>query len=51
MAYRTGKPVTTSLRIVGYGKVRLDHPNLVVQAGVKEWTMPDITLENNLGQR
>ena len=36
------------LRIVGYpGKVRLEHPtDLVVQAGVKEWTLPDITLEN-----
>jgi len=36
------------LRVVGYpGKVRLDHPtDLVVKAGVKEWTLPDITLEN-----
>ena len=49
VAYRTGKPGNpVVLRIVGYpGKVRLDHPtNLVVQAGVKEWTLPDITLKN-----
>ena len=49
VAYRTGKPGNpVVLRIVGYpGKARLDHPtNLVVQAGVKEWTLPDITLEN-----
>ena len=49
VAYRIGKPGNpVVLRIVGYpGKVRLEHPtNLVVQAGVKEWTLPDITLEN-----
>ena len=49
VAYRTGKPGSpVVLRIVGYpGKVRLEHPtNLVVQAGVKEWQLPDITLEN-----
>ena len=49
VAYREGKPGgPLRLRVVGYpGKVRLDHPtNLVVQAGVKEWTLPDITLEN-----
>ena len=49
VAYRTGGPGNpVVLRIVGYpGKVRLDHPtDLVVQAGVKEWILPDITLEN-----
>ncbi len=49
VAYRTGKPGNpVVLRIVGYpGKVRLDHPtDLVIQAGVKEWTLPDITLDN-----
>ncbi|MGC6482749.1 MAG: DUF3122 domain-containing protein [Synechococcus sp.] len=50
VAYRTGQPGNpVVLRIVGYpGKVRLDHPtDLVVQAGVKEWSLPDITLDNN----
>ena len=49
VAYRTGKPGNpVVLRIVGYpGKVRLDHPvSLLVQAGVKEWQLDDITLEN-----
>jgi hypothetical protein len=36
------------LRIVGYpGKVRLDHPvSMAVQAGVKQWELEDITLDN-----
>ena len=49
VAYRTGKPGNpVVLRIVGYpGKVRLDHPvSLLVQAGVKEWQLDDITLKN-----
>ena len=49
VAYRTGKPGNpVVLRIVGYpGKVRLDHPvSLRVQAGVREWQLDDITLEN-----
>lgn len=49
VAYRTGKPGNpVVLRIVGYpGKVRLDHPvSMHVQAGVKEWDLNDITLEN-----
>ena len=49
VAYRTGKPGNpVVLRIVGYpGKVRLDHPvSLLVQAGVREWQLDDITLEN-----
>ena len=50
VAYRTGKPGNpVVLRIVGYpGKVRLDHPvSMHVQAGVKEWDLNDITLENS----
>ena len=49
VAYRTGKPGNpVVLRIVGYpGKVRLDHPaSLLVQAGVREWQLDDITLDN-----
>ena len=49
VAYRTGNPGNpVVLRIVGFpGKVRLDHPtDLVVKSGVKEWSLPDITLEN-----
>jgi hypothetical protein len=49
VAYRTGKPGNpVVLRIVGYpGKLRLEHPApLLVQAGVKEWQLDDITLEN-----
>ena len=49
MAYRTGKPGNpVVLRIVGYpGKLRLEHPApLLVQAGVKEWQLDDITLDN-----
>ncbi len=49
VAYRTGKPGNpVVLRIVGYpGKLRLEHPSpLLVQAGVKEWQLADITLEN-----
>ncbi len=49
VAYRTGKPGNpVVLRIVGYpGKLRLEHPSpLLVQAGVKEWQLDDITLEN-----
>ncbi len=49
VAYRTGKPGNpVILRIVGYpGKVRLEHPvSLRVQAGVKEWDLDDITLDN-----
>ncbi|MDC0251440.1 DUF3122 domain-containing protein [Synechococcus sp. AH-551-P21] len=49
VAYRTGKPGNpVVLRIVGYpGKVRLDHPvSLLVQAGVREWQLDDITLKN-----
>lgn len=36
------------LRIVGFpGRVRLEHPMpLRVQAGVKEWKLEDITLDN-----
>ena len=39
---------TFVLRIVGYpGTLRLDHPNsLEVRAGLKEWSLEDITLEN-----
>ena len=41
-----GIPVV--LRIVGYpGKVRLDHPVLLlVQVGLREWQLEDITFEN-----
>ena len=49
VAYRTGKPGNpVVLRIVGYpGKVRLDHPvSMGVQAGVKQWELEDITLDN-----
>ena len=49
VAYRTGKPGNpVVLRIVGYpGKLRLEHPSpLLVQAGVKEWQLDDITPEN-----
>ena len=49
VAYRTGKPGNpVVLRIVGYpGKVRLDHPvSMAVQAGVKQWELEDITLDN-----
>ena len=51
VAYREGAaggPVV--LRIVGYpGKMRLEHPtSLLVQAGVKEWQLEDITLDNPL---
>ena len=49
VAYRTGQPGNpVVLRIVGYpGKLRLEHPSpLLVQAGVKEWQLDDITLEN-----
>lgn len=49
VAYRTGRPGSpVVLRIVGYpGRVRLDHPTpLEVRGGVKEWSLPDITLEN-----
>ena len=49
VAYRTGKPGNpVVLRIVGYpGKLRLEHPApLLVQAGVKEWQLDDITLDN-----
>jgi len=51
VAYRVGKPGNpVVLRIVGYpGKMRLDHPtSLLVQAGVKEWQLEDITLDNDL---
>ena len=51
VAYRVGKPGNpVVLRIVGYpGKMRLDHPtSLLVQAGVKEWQLEDITLDNEL---
>ncbi|QBE68361.1 hypothetical protein SynWH8101_0770 [Synechococcus sp. WH 8101] len=51
VAYRTGKPGNpVVLRIVGYpGKLRLEHPApLLVQAGVKEWQLDDITLENSV---
>ena len=51
VAYRVGKPGNpVVLRIVGYpGKMRLDHPTpLLVQAGVKEWQLEDITLDNPL---
>jgi hypothetical protein len=49
VAYREGEaggPVV--LRIVGYpGKLRLDHPvDLQVFAGRREWSLPDITLDN-----
>ena len=49
VAYREGAaggPVV--LRIVGYpGKLRLDHPvDLQVFAGRREWSLPDITLDN-----
>ena len=50
MAYRSGDPGNPVVwRIVGYpGKVRLDHPaSLLVQAGVKEWLLDDITLDNS----
>ena len=50
VAYRSGDPGNpVVLRIVGYpGKVRLDHPaSLLVQAGVKEWLLDDITLDNS----
>jgi hypothetical protein len=49
VAYRTGPPGNpVVLRIVGYpGKLRLEHPApLLVQAGVKEWQLDDITLDN-----
>ncbi len=49
VAYRTGTPGNpVVLRIVGYpGKLRLEHPApLLVQAGVKEWQLDDITLDN-----
>ena len=49
VAYRTGEPgQSVVLRIVGYpGRVRHDHPTpLIVKAGVKEWQLPDITLDN-----
>ena len=49
VAYRVGEPGNpVVLRIVGYpGKMRLDHPtSLLVQAGVKEWKLDDITLDN-----
>ena len=49
VAYRTGQPGNpVVLRIVGYpGKLRLEHPSpLLVQAGVKEWQLDDITLDN-----
>ena len=49
VAYRVGKPGNpVVLRIVGYpGKMRLEHPtSLLVQAGVKEWQLDDITLDN-----
>ena len=49
VAYRVGNPGNpVVLRIVGYpGKMRLEHPaSLLVQAGVKEWQLDDITLEN-----
>jgi hypothetical protein len=49
VAYRTGQPGNpVVLRIVGYpGKLRLEHPApLLVQAGVKEWQLDDITLDN-----
>jgi len=51
VAYRVGKPGNpVVLRIVGYpGKMRLEHPtSLLVQAGVKEWQLEDITLDNAL---
>ena len=51
VAYRTGTPGNpVVLRIVGYpGKLRLEHPApLLVQAGVKEWQLDDITLENSV---
>ena len=51
VAYRVGKPGNpVVLRIVGYpGKLRLEHPSpLLVQAGVKEWQLDDITLDNPL---
>ena len=51
VAYRVGKPGSpVVLRIVGYpGKMRLEHPtSLLVQAGVKEWQLEDITLDNEL---
>ena len=51
VAYRVGKPGNpVVLRIVGYpGKMRLEHPTtLLVQAGVKEWQLEDITLNNDL---
>ena len=51
VAYRVGKPGNpVVLRIVGYpGKMRLEHPTpLLVQAGVKEWQLEDITLDNPL---
>ena len=51
VAYRVGRPGNpVVLRIVGHpGKMRLDHPtSLLVQAGVKEWQLEDITLENAL---
>ena len=49
VAYREGPPgQPVVLRVVGYpGKVRLDHPtNLEVTAGVRTWSLQDITLEN-----
>jgi len=49
VAYREGPPGgPVVLRIVGYpGKLRLDHPvDLQVFAGRREWSLPDITLDN-----
>ena len=42
---KPGNPVV--LRIVGYpGKLRLEQLAPLVQAGVKEWQLDDITLDN-----
>ncbi len=49
VVYSHGRPEgSTVLRIVGYpGTLRIDHPlSLQVQAGLKEWKLKDITLEN-----
>ena len=42
--------VAVVLRIVGYpGSLRLNHPqSLIIRAGIKEWELEDITLNNIL---
>jgi hypothetical protein len=51
VAYRAGpQEERMVLRIVGFpGRLRLDHPtDMTVHAGLRDWTLADITMDNQL---